>query len=77
MITDTDYLKAKQIVEEYESKHLNISVVSGSLQIDADTEEYGRKCFYEGREIARYDEHKRAIFKHPTYNGYIRFLEGK
>lgn len=30
MITEKDYLKAKQIVQEYESKHLNISDVSGS-----------------------------------------------
>lgn len=27
MITETDYLKAKQIVQEYENKHLNISDV--------------------------------------------------
>ena len=27
MITEKDYLKAKQIVQEYESKHLNISGV--------------------------------------------------
>ena len=27
MITKQDYLKAKQIVQEYESKHLNISTV--------------------------------------------------
>ena len=27
MITEKDYLKAKQIVQEYESKHLNISAV--------------------------------------------------
>ena len=30
MITEEDYLKAKKIVQEYESKHLNISAVSGS-----------------------------------------------
>ena len=27
MITEKDYLKAKKIVQEYETKHLNISVV--------------------------------------------------
>ncbi len=27
MITEQNYLKAKQIVQEYESKHLNISAV--------------------------------------------------
>lgn len=30
MITEKDYLEAKKIVQEYESKHLNISAVSGS-----------------------------------------------
>jgi hypothetical protein len=30
MITEKDYLEAKKIVQEYESKHLNISDVSGS-----------------------------------------------
>ena len=30
MITEEDYLKAKKIVQEYESKHLNISAISGS-----------------------------------------------
>lgn len=30
MITEKDYLDAKKIVQEYESKHLNISDVSGS-----------------------------------------------
>ena len=32
MITEEDYLKAKKIVQEYESKHLNISDFSGSNQ---------------------------------------------
>lgn len=36
------------------------------IDIDSNTEEFGRKCFYEGR-----------LFKHPTYNGYLRFLEAK
>lgn len=27
MITEQDYLKAKQVIQEYESKHLNISAV--------------------------------------------------
>ena len=30
MVTEEDYLKAKKIAQEYESKHLNISAVSGS-----------------------------------------------
>ena len=32
MITEEDYLKAKKIVQEYESKHLNVSDFSGSNQ---------------------------------------------
>lgn len=31
MITEKDYLEAKKIVQEYESKHLNISAVSDSV----------------------------------------------
>jgi hypothetical protein len=38
-------------------------------------EEFGRKCFYEGREISKYNEHNLAIFKNPTYNGYLRDLK--
>lgn len=30
MITEEEYLKAKRIVQEYESKHLNISAVRKS-----------------------------------------------
>jgi len=30
MITEKDYLKAKKIVQEYESKHMNISAVRKS-----------------------------------------------
>ena len=40
-------------------------------------EEFGRKCFYEGREIDRYDGRGRAIFKNPTYEGYLRLLDIK
>ena len=40
-------------------------------------EEFGRKCFYEGREISKYNENNNAIFKHPTYNGYLRDLKKK
>jgi len=34
-------------------------------------EEFGREAFYKGREIERHDEKGRAIFKHPTYEGYL------
>lgn len=36
MITEKDYLEAKKIVQKYESKHLNISDVSGSFLFDKD-----------------------------------------
>ncbi len=50
---------------------------NNNINNNIDTEEYGRKCFYDGREIARYDDKGRAIFKHPTYNGYMRLLDKK
>lgn len=31
MITEKDYLEAKKIVQEYESKHLNICAVTNSV----------------------------------------------
>jgi len=34
MITEQDYLKAKRIVQDYESKHLNISDVKKRIIID-------------------------------------------
>ena len=33
MITEKDYLEAKKIVQEYENKHLNISVVIKSAPL--------------------------------------------
>jgi len=41
-----------------------------------DIDEFGRKCFYEGREIYEVDEHGSPIFSFPTYNGYLRYLNG-
>jgi hypothetical protein len=37
MITEKDYLEAKKIVQEYESKHLNISKVVGIAFFEDDT----------------------------------------
>lgn len=36
MITENDYLKAKKVVQEYESKQLNISDVRKRIIIDPD-----------------------------------------
>lgn len=35
MITEEDYLKAKRIVQEYETKHLNISDVRKRITINS------------------------------------------
>jgi hypothetical protein len=50
--------------------------VGGSLNITPQMEEFGRRCFYEGREIERFttEGEQGAIFKHSTYNGYLRML---
>lgn len=45
--------------------------------VKGDLEEFGRKCFYEGREISKKNENGQVIFKHPTYNGYLRDLKKK
>jgi len=37
--------------------------------------EFGRSAFYSGREIERYNDNGEAIFKRPTYNGYIREID--
>lgn len=35
-------------------------------------EEFGRKAFYDGREIGRLNEHRQIVFKEPTYEGWLR-----
>ena len=40
-----------------------------------DAEEFGRKAFYEGREVERYNHHGIAVFLRPTFNGYLRELD--
>lgn len=42
-----------------------------------EVEEFGRKAFYDGREVERYNENGLVIFKRPTYNGYLRELDSK
>lgn len=46
-------------------------------EMEEEREEFGRKAFYKGREIRGYDERGNAIFKRPTYNGYLRELSGQ
>ena len=43
-------------------------------ELEEEMEEFGRRAFYKGREIEKYTEHGEAIFKRPTYNGYLREL---
>lgn len=38
----------------------------------SEMEEFGRNAFYKGREVKRYNDRGDAIFKRPTYNGYLR-----
>ena len=42
----------------------------------AEYEEFGRKAFYAGREL-RDPKQSSPGFKRPTYNGYLRELDGK
>jgi len=56
---------------------LGLFDVSGSFVTYEEMLEFGRNAFYKGREVSRYDERGNAIFKRPTYNGYLRELDGK
>ena len=60
MITEKDYLKAKQIVQEYESKHLNISAVRcshSSRERFPNEMEYLDTIRVGGKTIKRYKKH--------------------
>lgn len=65
MITEEDYLKAKKIVQEYESNHLNISDVTKRF-IDG-IHGFGNKCYYEGR-FGNFADSQ-------TYSEFLRFLD--
>jgi len=41
----------------------------------AEFEEFARIAFYKGREIARYNDKGEAIFKRPTFNGFLREID--
>jgi hypothetical protein len=57
-------------------KQLRLYGVGNSFAWE-EVEEFGRQAFYNGREVERYNENGLAIFKRPTYNGYLRELDSK
>ena len=63
-------------IEEASERILALLDVSNSFAWD-EVEEFGRKAFYDGREVEKYDYNGYAIFKRPTYNGYLRELDSK
>jgi hypothetical protein len=62
--------------EQAHNELWDLSSVSNSFAWH-EVEEFGRKSFYDGREVERYNEHGLAIFKRPTWNDYMRELDSK
>jgi len=62
--------------EQAHNELWDLSSVSNSFAWH-EVEEFGRKSFYDGRVVERYNEHGMAIFKRPTWNGYMRELDSK
>ena len=74
---DFDYEEVSQdFANKDENKVLIIASVGNSFAWE-EVEEFGRQAFYNGREVERYNENGLAIFKRPTYNGYLRELDSK
>jgi hypothetical protein len=68
----------KMMLDQVKSnqKQSSITAVGNSFTWE-EVEEFGRQAFYKGREVERYNENGIAIFKRPTYNGYLRELDSK
>jgi anaerobic glycerol-3-phosphate dehydrogenase len=64
-------IKGQKLVDYLKGESDFISDVSDSFTW-SEMEEYGRNAFYKGREVKRYNDRGDAIFKRPTYNGYLR-----
>ena len=77
MITKEEYLKAKRIVQDYESKHLNISEVKKRIIIDTNkvirvkpriVKQGGGSLFCEQLERNRLEERKNKSFWWKLWN---------